>query len=54
MLAELIGAPLGGALLGWALDRWFGTFPVLMLVLLVLATIAAFRNIYRIGQESAE
>lgn len=54
VLAELIGAPLGGALLGWALDRWFGTFPVLMLVLLVLATVAAFRNIYRIGQEPAK
>lgn len=54
VLAELIGAPLGGGLIGWLLDRWFGTFPVLMLVLLVLAVIAAFRNIYRIGQEAAK
>jgi ATP synthase protein I len=54
VLAELIGAPIGGGLIGWLLDKWFGTFPVLMLVLLVLAIVAAFRNIYRIGQETAE
>ncbi len=54
MLAELIGAPLGGGLIGWVLDRLFGTFPWMMLILLVLATAAAFRNIYRISQERAE
>lgn len=54
VLAELIGAPLGAALIGWLLDRWIGTAPWLMLVLLVLGIVVAFRNIYRIGQESAE
>ena len=54
VLAELIGAPLGGGLIGWLLDKWLGTAPYIMLVLLVLATIAAFRNIYRIAQERAE
>ena len=53
-LAELIGAPLGGGLIGWVLDRWLGTSPWIMLTLLVLATAAAFRNIYRISQERAE
>ena len=54
VLAELIGAPLGGGLIGWVLDRWLGTSPWIMLTLLVLATAAAFRNIYRISQERAE
>ena len=54
VLAELIGAPLGAALIGWLLDRWLGTSPWLMLVLLVLGVVVAFRNIYRIGQEKAE
>ena len=54
VLAELIGAPLGGGLIGWLLDRWLGTAPWLMLVLLVLAIVVAFRNIYRISQERAQ
>ena len=54
VLAELIGAPLGGGLIGWLLDRWLGTAPWLMLVLLVLAVVVAFRNIYRISQERAQ
>lgn len=54
VLAELIGAPLGGGLIGWLLDRWLSTGPWLMLVLLVLSIAVAFRNIYRIGQERPE
>ena len=53
VLAELIGAPIGGGVLGWALDRWLGTKPWLMLVLLVLSIVVAFRNIYRISKERA-
>jgi ATP synthase protein I len=54
VLAELIGVPAGGALIGWALDYWFGTSPWLLLVLLGLAVIAAGRNIYKISKERAE
>jgi ATP synthase protein I len=54
VLAELIGAPIGGALIGWLLDKWLGTSPWLLLILLVLAIVAAGRNIYRISQERAE
>ncbi len=54
VLAELIGAPLGGGLIGWLLDSVLGTKPWIMLVLLVLSVIVAFRNIYRISQERAE
>ena len=51
VLAELIGAPAGGALIGWLLDRWLGTSPWLLLGLLVLGFVVAFRNIYRISNE---
>lgn len=54
ILAELVGAPAGAALIGWLLDRWLGTFPWLMLGLLVLGFVVAFRNIYRIAQERPE
>ena len=54
VLMELIGAPLGGGIVGWALDRWFGTSPWCLLVFLALAIIVAFRNIFRISKERAE
>ena len=54
VLAELIGAPIGGGLIGWLLDKWLGTSPWLMLILLVLAIVAAGRNIYKISKERAE
>ncbi len=54
MLAELIGVPTGAALIGWVLDRWLGTSPWILLVLLALGVIAAFRNIFRISKERAE
>ncbi len=54
VLAELIGAPLGGFVIGWALDHWLGTSPWLLLTLLGLSVVASFRNIYRISKEKAE
>ncbi|GAA0320964.1 hypothetical protein GCM10009087_34060 [Sphingomonas oligophenolica] len=54
VLAELIGVPAGGALIGWALDYWLGTSPWLLLILLGLAVVAAGRNIYKISKERAE
>ena len=54
VLADLIGMPLGGALIGALLDRWFGTGHWLLLILLVLAIIAAGRDVYKISKERAE
>jgi len=54
VLMELIGAPLGGGVIGWALDHWLGTSPWFLLTLIVLAIVVAFRNIYRISKERAE
>jgi ATP synthase protein I len=49
VLAHLIGGPLGGAVVGYALDRLAGTAPWGLLVMLGLGFIVAFRNIIRIS-----
>ena len=54
VLAELIAGPAGGALIGWLLDRWLGTAPFLLLGLMVLGIVVAFRNIIRISGERPE
>ncbi len=54
VLTELIAGPAGGALIGWFLDRIFGTSPWLLLVLLFLGFAVAIRNIYRISQQRPE
>jgi ATP synthase protein I len=54
VLMELIGAPLGGGIIGYALDYWLGTSPWFLLILIALSVVAAFRNIYKISKERAE
>ena len=54
VLSQLIGGPVGGAVIGWLLDRLFGTSPVLLLVLMALGIIVAFRNIIKISGERPE
>jgi len=54
VLTELIAGPAGGALLGWFLDRLFGTSPWLLLVMLFLGFGVAIRNIYRISKARPE
>lgn len=54
VLTELIAGPAGGALLGWFLDRLFGTAPWILLVAMFLGIVVAFRNIIRISNERPE
>ncbi|WP_380874428.1 ATP synthase protein I [Sphingomonas sp. DBB INV C78] len=54
VLAELIAGPAVGALVGWVIDRWLGTAPWLLLVMLFLGIAVAFRNIVRISNERPE
>ena len=54
VLAELIAGLVGGGLMGWLFDRWLGTSPWLLLVMLFLGIGVAFRNIIRISQERPE
>ncbi len=49
VLAELLGGLVGGGLIGWVIDRFAGTSPWGLLVMLFLGIIVAFRNIIRIS-----
>ncbi len=46
-VSELIGGPVGGAVVGWVLDRLLGTYPWLLLSLMFLGFVVAVRNVYR-------
>jgi ATP synthase protein I len=49
VLGELIGAPFGGGLIGWLLDRWLGTSPSFLLALLFLGFGVGIRNVIRLS-----
>ena len=50
VLSHLIGAPLGGGLLGWGLDTLLGTMPWFLLSLLFLGFGVGVRNVLRISK----
>ncbi len=52
VLSQLVGCPLGGGIVGWLLDRWFGTRPWLMLVFLFLGFAVGVWNVIRISNQS--
>lgn len=54
VLSALIGTPLGGLIVGLALDQVLGTRPWVMLALLFLGIAAAFVQVWRISKERAE
>ena len=49
VLSQLVGRPLGGGIIGWLLDRWLGTKPWLMLVMLFLGFAVGIWNVIRIA-----
>jgi ATP synthase protein I len=49
VLSYLIGGLLGGTLIGWALDRLLGTWPVLFITLMVLGTAGGFWSIIKMS-----
>ena len=49
VLSELLGGIAGGLFLGWVIDRFAGTSPWGLLVMLFLGIGVAFRNIIRIS-----
>jgi ATP synthase protein I len=53
VLVEFVSAAIVGALVGWQLDKWIGTSPLFLLVLLLLGTAAGFWNVYRIAVKSS-
>lgn len=45
---ELVGAIIGGAVIGYGIDSYFGTTPIFFLVLTLLGVVTGFYNIYKI------
>jgi ATP synthase protein I len=49
VLSHLIGAPAGGFIIGFVLDKWLGTKPWLMLLMLFLGFAVGIWNVIRIS-----
>ena len=50
LFGHLVGAPVGGGLIGWGLDTLFGTFPIFLLLMLFLGFGVGVRNVMRISK----
>ncbi|MHA1565444.1 MAG: AtpZ/AtpI family protein [Alphaproteobacteria bacterium] len=50
---DLVAGVAVGTFIGWALDRWLGTQPWLMIVFFMLGAAAGFYNIFRSAQKFA-
>ena len=50
VLGHLVGAPLGGGLLGWGLDSLLGTMPMFLLLLMFFGFGVGVRNVIRISK----
>ena len=51
VLSYLIGGLAGGALIGWVLDRLFGTSPLLLISLMLLGAVGGFWNIIKLANQ---
>ena len=51
VLSYLIGGLAGGALIGWVLDRLFGTSPLLLITLMLLGAVGGFWNIIKLANQ---
>ena len=54
VLADLLGGIGGGVLIGWVIDRFAGTAPWGLLVMMFLGIIVAFRNIIRMANRKPD
>lgn len=51
--SEFVGAVLVSAFIGWQADKWLGTTPWLLIVMLGLGVAAGFWNVYRVAKPKA-
>lgn len=49
-VSEFVGAVILGGVMGWQADKWLGTEPWLLIVLLGLGVAAGFYNVYRVAR----
>ena len=47
-VSELIGGPVGGAVVGWFFDWLFGTYPWFLMGMMFLGFVVAVVNVYRL------
>ncbi|ODA67251.1 ATP synthase protein I [Methyloligella halotolerans] len=47
LATELVAGVIVGGFIGWGLDQWFGTGPIMMVVFLVLGSAAGILNVIR-------
>jgi len=52
VVSQLVGGPLGGAIVGWVLDQWLGTAPWLLLGLMFTGFAGGFISVMRISGRS--
>lgn len=52
--AQLVSAVVLGGGLGWLIDRWLGTRPFAMLILMALMFVAAVMNVWRTMSRAAD
>jgi len=50
MFSHLVGAPAGGAIVGWGLDSLFGTFPAFFLAVMFVGFGVGVVNVMRISK----
>lgn len=51
LTTELVAGVFVGGFIGWALDRWLGTTPWLMMVFFFIGVAAGILNVYRAAQQ---
>jgi ATP synthase protein I len=54
MFSHLVGAPVGGGIIGWGLDTLFGTFPTFFLVMLFVGFGVGVVNVMRISKTPSD
>ena len=53
VVSQLVGGPLGGAIVGWVLDQWLGTAPWILLSLMFIGFAGGFISVMRASARSA-
>ena len=52
VVSQLVGGPLGGAIVGWVVDQWLGTAPWFLLALMFTGFVGGFISVMRISGRS--
>jgi ATP synthase protein I len=47
--SELVAGVLVGGFIGWWIDRWLGSSPFALLIMVMIGMVAGFWNVYRIA-----